>query len=83
MARQPEIAKLDLVVLSNQHVGTLEIPVQHVLHIVQVHHTLHDVVNDLQLLLLRELGFLYVQLVVETAILHELCHQLVSVDRDA
>lgn len=49
----------------------------------QVHHTLHDVVDDLQLLLLREFCLLYVQLIIETAILHELCHQLVPVDRDA
>lgn len=49
----------------------------------EIDHALDYVVDDLELLFFCEFGLFYVQLIIKTAVLHELCDQKVFVHCDA
>ena len=85
LPRQPKITQFDHIpILTDQHVRTLQISMQDALHVMQVHHSFHNFIGDLDLLVFVELLMFFVELVEETPVVEVLRHQneLISCDAD-
>lgn len=73
---QSKITQLDHIPLvPNEHIRTLQIPVQYLFHVMKIHHSLDSLIHYLYLFELSELLMLLMQLVKKTTILHILRHQ--------
>ena len=83
LAREAEIAELHLPVLTDQHVGALEVPMQNLLHVVEVDHALDDIEQDFVLLGGGEFLLLFVELVEQRAIFQVFGDEGVLVGGDA
>lgn len=83
LAREPKIAELHLPVLPDQHVGALEIPMQNLLHVVEVDHALDDIEEDFVLFCGGEFLLLFVELVEQGAVFQVFSDEGVLVGGDA
>jgi hypothetical protein len=82
LPRKTKIAQLHLPVLPNKHVGTLQIPVQNLLHVVQIDHPLDNSKQNLGLFDRGKLLLFLMELVEEGPILKVLRDKGVLIGSD-
>ena len=82
-SRKSEIAQFNFPVFIQENVGTFEITMEYVFHVMKINHSFDNVINDLKNFLFRELFFLLVDLIKQTSVFKVFSDELILVGGNA